>query len=29
LPWQNYQNYIKDFIGLRLGRLNDKELEFR
>jgi monooxygenase len=29
LPWQNYQNYIKDFIGLRLGRLNDKELKFR
>jgi monooxygenase len=29
LPWKNYQNYIKDFIGLRLGRLNDDELEFR
>ncbi|MEH6550150.1 MAG: NAD(P)/FAD-dependent oxidoreductase [Pseudomonadales bacterium] len=29
LPWQNYQNYIRDFIGLRLGRLNDDELEFR
>jgi monooxygenase len=28
LPWQNYQNYIRDFIGLRLGRLNDDELEF-
>jgi cation diffusion facilitator CzcD-associated flavoprotein CzcO len=29
LPWKNYQNYIRDFIGLRLGRLNDDELEFR
>jgi monooxygenase len=29
LPWKNYQNYIRDFIGLRIGRLNDKELEFR
>jgi monooxygenase len=29
LPWKNYQNYTRDFIGLRLGRLNDKELEFR
>jgi len=29
LPWKNYQNYIRDFIGLRLGRLNDEELEFR
>jgi len=29
LPWQNYQNYVRDFVGLRLGRLNDKELEFR
>jgi len=29
LPWQNYQNYVRDFIGLRLGRLNDDELEFR
>jgi len=28
LPWKNYQNYIRDFIGLRLGRLNDDELEF-
>ena len=28
LPWKNYQNYIRDFIGLRLGRLNDPELEF-
>ncbi len=29
LPWKNYQNYVRDFIGLRLGRLNDDELEFR
>lgn len=29
LPWKIYQNYIKDFISLRLGRLNDNELEFR
>jgi monooxygenase len=29
LPWKNYQNYMRDFVGLRLGRLNDDELEFR
>tara|TARA_B110000046_G_scaffold85689_1_gene93731 strand:+ start:37 stop:1491 length:1455 start_codon:yes stop_codon:yes gene_type:complete len=29
LPWKNYQNYIRDFIGLHLGRQNDDELEFR
>lgn len=29
LPWKNYQNYVRDFIGLRLGGLNDDELEFR
>ena len=28
LPWKNYQDYIRDFIGLRLGSLRDKELEF-
>ncbi len=28
LPWKNYQDYIRDFISLRLGRLRDKELEF-
>lgn len=28
LPWKNYQNYYRDFIGLRLGRLNDEELDF-
>ena len=28
LPWRNYQNYIRDFMGLRLGRVNDPELEF-
>lgn len=28
LPWKNYQDYISDFFSLRLGRLNDKELEF-
>ena len=29
LPWKNYQDYIRDFIGLRLRSLRDKELEFR
>ena len=29
LPWKNYQNYIRDFISLRLGKLRDKELEFQ
>ena len=29
LPWKNYQNYIRDFISLRLGKLQDKELEFQ
>jgi monooxygenase len=29
LPWKNYMNYIRDFIGLRFGRQNDDELEFR
>lgn len=28
LPWKNYQNYIRDYIGLRLRRLGDNELEF-
>jgi cation diffusion facilitator CzcD-associated flavoprotein CzcO len=28
LPWKNYQDYIRDFIGLRLGSLRDRELEF-
>lgn len=28
LPWKNYQNYIRDFIALGLGRQNDDELEF-
>ena len=28
LPWKNYQNYIRDFVGLRLRRLTDPELEF-
>ncbi len=28
LPWKNYQDYIRDFIGLRRGTLKDKELEF-
>jgi cation diffusion facilitator CzcD-associated flavoprotein CzcO len=28
LPWKNYQDYIRDYIGLRLGSLRDKELEF-
>ncbi|MFT6011613.1 MAG: monooxygenase [Candidatus Azotimanducaceae bacterium] len=29
MPWKNYQNYIKDFISLRFGKLRDKELEFK
>ncbi|MCX2974996.1 NAD(P)/FAD-dependent oxidoreductase [Halieaceae bacterium IMCC8485] len=29
LPWKNYQNYIRDFMGLRIAGLNDTELEFR
>lgn len=29
LPWKNYQNYIRDFIGLRLASLQDDELEFQ
>jgi cation diffusion facilitator CzcD-associated flavoprotein CzcO len=29
LPWKNYQDYIRDFIGLRLRSLRDQELEFR
>jgi hypothetical protein len=29
LPWKNYQNYIRDFISLRLGKLRDEELEFQ
>ena len=28
LPWKNYQNYIRDFMGLRVAGLNDPELEF-
>ena len=28
LPWKNYQDYIRDFVSLRLGSLRDKELEF-
>ena len=28
LPWKNDQNYIKDFIGLRLKSLKNDELEF-
>ena len=27
IPWKNYQDYIRDFISLRLGRLRDKELD--
>jgi monooxygenase len=29
LPWKNYQDYIRDFIGLHFSGLRDKELEFR
>lgn len=29
LPWKNYQNYVRDFIGLRIASLRDDELEFR
>jgi cation diffusion facilitator CzcD-associated flavoprotein CzcO len=28
LPWRNFQDYIRDFIGLRLRSLRDNELEF-
>ena len=28
LPWKNHQDYIRDFISLRIGGINDKELEF-
>lgn len=28
LPWRNYQNYIKDFMSLRLRSIKEKELEF-
>ncbi|HKV86044.1 MAG TPA: FAD-containing monooxygenase EthA, partial [Ktedonobacterales bacterium] len=27
-PWKNYQNYLKDFINLRLSRLNDGAMRF-
>ncbi len=29
LPWKNYQNYIKDYLGLNFNKLDDAELEFR
>ncbi|MFT7403692.1 flavin-containing monooxygenase [Zhongshania sp.] len=28
-PWKMYQNYIKDFISMRLGRLDKNEIELR
>jgi cation diffusion facilitator CzcD-associated flavoprotein CzcO len=28
LPWKNFQNYISDYIGLRLRSPRDEELEF-
>ncbi len=28
LPWKNYQNYLQDLFSLRLGRLDNSELEF-
>jgi cation diffusion facilitator CzcD-associated flavoprotein CzcO len=28
-PWRLYQNYIKDLVTLRFGRLDDPEMEFR
>ncbi len=28
-PWKMYQNYIKDFISMRLGRMDKNELEIR
>jgi monooxygenase len=28
LPWKNYQDYIRDFVSLRLGSMRDDELEF-
>jgi hypothetical protein len=27
-PWKNYQNYLKDFVNLRLSRLNDGTMRF-
>jgi monooxygenase len=27
-PWRLYQNYVRDFISLRLGPVNDRALEF-
>jgi cation diffusion facilitator CzcD-associated flavoprotein CzcO len=28
-PWRLYQNYVKDLLSLRYGRVNDAALEFR
>jgi hypothetical protein len=28
-PWRLYQNYVKDLMSLRHGRVNDPALEFR
>lgn len=28
-PWRLYQNYVKDLLALRYGRVNDPALEFR
>jgi monooxygenase len=28
-PWRVYQNYVKDLLVLRLGRVDDRALEFR
>ena len=28
-PWQVYQNYLKDLLMMRYGRLNDGVMEFR
>jgi hypothetical protein len=28
LPWRLYQNYVKDLLLLRFGRVDDDELEF-
>jgi hypothetical protein len=28
-PWRLHQNYVRDLVALRLGRVDDPALEFR
>ena len=28
-PWRLHQNYVKDLVALRMGRVDDPALEFR